>query len=116
MSQRERQRRRLRQLTERDPTPVLVSCVPRDLGRRHFPPDVLAQTVEVACAGCHAPGLVHRPIFQLMESRARYDGAELLTLCQDCCTEATRGLDYTEVRFVDPALARRLTQWETEAN
>jgi hypothetical protein len=116
MSQKERQRRRLRQLVDRDPTPVLVSSVPRDFGRRHFPPAVLAQTVEVVCAGCQAPGLVHRPVFQLMESRSRYDGTELLTLCQDCCTEATRGLDYTEMRFVDPQLAARLTQWETEKN
>jgi hypothetical protein len=116
MSQKERQRRRLRQLVQRDPVPLLVRAVPLGFGRRHFPPDILAQTVEVACAGCHAPGLVHRPVFQLMESRARYDGAELLTLCQDCCAEATRGLEYTEVRFIDPQLAARLNQWETEKN
>jgi hypothetical protein len=116
MSQRERRRRRLRQLCERDPSPLLYPCVPLDFARRQLPPDVLALMTEAVCTCCNTAVLAHSPVHRSMRDLARRLGIALAILCQPCGEEMTRGSAYTELRFIDPGLARRMDRWDSMRN
>jgi hypothetical protein len=116
MSQRERRRRRLRELCERDPSPLLYPCVPLNFARRQLPPDVVALMTEAVCTCCNTAVLAHTPVFQGMQDLTRRLGVDVAVLCQPCGAEVTGGQDYTEMRFIDPQLAARLDQWDSMKN
>jgi hypothetical protein len=115
MSQRERNRRRLRELCQRDRS-LLYACVPGEIGRRQLPPDILAVLTEAVCTGCQVPVVAHTPVLQGMEELARREGLHVLILCQSCSREACQGASRTELTFIDAGLVSRLQQWQTEAN
>jgi hypothetical protein len=116
MSQRERIRRRLRHLVEREPRPLLYPCVEADFARKNLPPDILDETTEAACRCCRVPVLCHTPVFVNMQELARRVERELAVLCQGCGALAYGGAEHMELRFIDGRLAARLDQWEAQRN
>jgi hypothetical protein len=116
MSQRERARRRLRQLTQREPAALLYPCVPADFARRHLPPDVVAQTTEAACTVCRVAVLAHTPVLTSMRELADRVGRQLAMLCQDCGAALDLGAEHMELRFIDGRVAARLDEWEAQRN
>jgi hypothetical protein len=116
MSQHERHRRRLRQLSERDPAPLLYPCTLADVARRRLPPDVLALTTEAVCSCCNVAVVAHTPVFLGMQELARRVDRELAILCGSCGVALARGGPQVELLFIDPQLAARLDQWETLKN
>jgi hypothetical protein len=116
MSQRERHRRRLRHLAQREPAPMWYPCVRADDARRHLPPDVLSQTTEAACSCCRVPVLAHTPVLTSMRELARRVGRQLAMLCQECGAALDLGAEHMELRFIDGRLAARLDEWESQRN
>jgi hypothetical protein len=116
MSQRERQLRRLRRLLKRDPSPILYACAEAGLARRRMPPDVLGSMTGAVCSCCRTDVLAHTPVLERVRGMARHLGVDLIFLCRPCSAAATPGTPYTEWTVIDPDLARRIVQWETESN
>jgi hypothetical protein len=114
MSQRERNRRRVQRLLERNP--LLYPCVPLDFARRNLPGDILAEMTTATCTLCNVAVLAHTPVFVSMRELARRAGIDLAVLCRPCGDELTRGTAYTEMRFLDLQLAARLDRWDSMKN
>jgi hypothetical protein len=116
MSQRERTRRRLRRLAQREPAALLYPCVEADYARRHLPPDVLAETTEAACSCCRVAVLAHTPVLVQMRELAERVQRELIMLCQRCGAALDLGAEHMELHCIDGRVAARLDQWEAEKN
>jgi hypothetical protein len=113
---RNRNRRRLRELCQRDPAPLLYTCTSAESIRRSLPPDVLAQIEAAVCACCNAAVVAHRGLLADSREQARRQGLHLAVVCGACSTAVSRGSCYTTVEFVDASMAARLEAWLLEAN
>jgi hypothetical protein len=116
MSQRERARRRLRRLAQREPAALFYPCVPADYARRHLPPDVLAETTAAACSCCRVSVLAHTPVLVQMRELARRVGRALILLCQRCGAEVCDGDEHLELHCIDGRVAARMDEWESQRN